>query len=392
MRSWGMIFFLAVALSIYGLINFYILKREWQATASLRTARSFIFSLSLFLALAYPLGRFVERILPGGFTELFDRVGSFYLVVMFYAFLILLMVDLLRLGNAFFSFFPKAITSHPQKAGLITFSVVIGLVFAISIGGAINAAHPRLRTLDIVIDKPAGAGTLRELKIVMASDFHLGTTNRNAWLEKVVNKINALNPDIVVLPGDVVDMYVPRGGVEEMIATLQKISAPLGVFSVTGNHEYYGGLEKNLEYLAKAGVRVLQDEALKINGDFYLIGRKDRTALSFKENRKTLKEILSAVDSQLPLILLDHQPYRIGEAEEAKIDLQLSGHTHAGQLFPLNLINKMIWEKHWGYLRKGQSQYYVSCGVGTWGPPVRTGSNPEIIEIRLTFNQGKNPN
>ena len=103
-----------------------------------------------------------------------------------------------------------------------------------------------------------------------------------------------------------------------------------------------------------------------------------------------MAEILSAVDTGRPLILLDHQPYRLAEAEEAGIDVQLSGHTHAGQLFPLNLINKKVWEQYWGYLRKGKTQYYVSCGVGTWGPPVRTGSRPEIIQIRLTFSPGKN--
>jgi hypothetical protein len=384
-----MIVFLAIALSIYGLINFYILKREWQATASLGTARSFIFALSLFLVLAYPLGRFVERILPGGFVEFFDRIGSFYLVVMLYSLFFILIIDILRLGNALFPFFPKAIARHPHQTGLVTYFVVLGMVLAIVSYGVINAAHPRLRTLDVAIDKPAG--TLQTLKIVMASDFHLGTTNRNAWLEKVVAKINALQPDLVVLPGDIVDMYVPRAGVSEMIATLQKISAPLGVFSVTGNHEYYGGLKKNLQYLAQAGVRVLQDEALRIDDAFYLIGRKDRTALSFGETRKTLKEILSLTDPELPLILLDHQPYQLQEAEEAGIDLQLSGHTHAGQLIPLNWINKKVWEQYWGYLRKGTSQYFVSCGVGTWGPPARTGSTPEIIEIRLTFNSGKNP-
>jgi predicted MPP superfamily phosphohydrolase len=389
MRGWQMIVFLAIVLSIYGLINFYILKREWQATASLGTARSFIFALSLFLVLAYPLGRFVERILPGAFVEFFDRVGSFYLVVMLYSLLFIFIIDILRLGNAVFSFFPKAIARHPHQAGLVTFFVVLGMVLAIVSYGVINAAHPRLRTLDVTIDKPAG--TLQKLKIVLASDFHLGTTNRNAWLEKVVAKINALQPDLVVLPGDIVDMYVPRAGVSQMIATLQKISAPLGVFSVTGNHEYYGGLKQNLQYLARARVRVLQDEALKIDDGFYLIGRKDRTALSFGETRKTLKEILNSVDSTLPLILLDHQPYRLQEAEDAGIDLQLSGHTHAGQLIPLNWINKKVWEQYWGYLRKGKTQYYVSCGVGTWGPPARTGSTPEIIEIRLTFNSGLNP-
>ena len=388
MRSSAMIIFLAIALSIYGLINFYILRREWQATSGLGAARSWLFGLTLFLVLAYPLGRIVEQIWPGGFAEFFDRIGSFYLVVMFYSFCLILVIDIVRLTNALFHFYPKAVSDHPQKAGLITFYAVLGLVFAVTVGGTINAVRPRIRHLDIAISKPAGA--LQKLNIVMASDFHLGTTNRNAWLKKIVDRINELKPDIVFLPGDIVDMYVPRAGVMQMIATLQKISAPLGVFSVTGNHEYYGGLAKNLEYLAKAKVRVLQDVAVRINDDFYLIGRKDRTALSFRETRKTLKEILSTVDTKLPLILLDHQPYRLAEAEEARIDLQLSGHTHAGQLFPLNLINKKVWEQYWGYLRKGKSQYYVSCGVGTWGPPVRTGSRPEIIQVKVSFNRGKN--
>jgi hypothetical protein len=93
----------------------------------------------------------------------------------------------------------------------------------------------------------------------------------------------------------------------------------------------------------------------------------------------------SGVDGRLPLLLLDHQPLGLEEAQVAGIDLQLSGHTHAGQLFPLNLINKLIYEQYWGYLRKGGTQYYVSCGLGTWGPPVRTGSTPEIVRIRLRF-------
>ncbi len=384
-----MIVFLAVVLSVYGLINFYILKRQWQATAGLGEARPWLFYFSLFLALAYPLSRFAERRLPGGFIEFFDRVGSVYLAAMLYAFLLILVVDILRLVNAFFPFFPKAIANNPQKAGLVAFAVILGAVLFITAGGVVNAIHPRVRVLSIVIDKPAG--NLQELRIVLASDFHLGTTNRNAWLEKVVTKMNALGPDLIVLPGDIVDMYVPRAGVEQMIKTLQKLAAPLGVFSVTGNHEYYGGLEKNLEYLRRAGARVFQDEALKIKGSFYLIGRKDRTALSFGQERKSLKEILNGVDRNLPLILLDHQPYRLAEAEEAGIDLQLSGHTHAGQLFPLNLINKAVWEQYWGYLRKGTTQYYVSCGVGTWGPPVRTGSRPEIIVVNLTFSGGGNP-
>ena len=379
-----MIVFLLIALSIYALVNFYILKREWQATALLGKTRVLIFVLSLSLVIAFPLGRLTERLFPGWLMEFVDRIGAFYLVIMLYSFLLILIIDLLRLGNAFFSFFPKSIVSQPQKAAFILFLAVIGIVLATMVGGTINNFHPRLRALEIAIDK--SAGPLKELKIALASDFHLGTINRDAWLNKVVGMINSLNPDLVVLPGDVVDMYVPHAEGEHMIGTLQKIHAPLGVYSVTGNHEYYGGIEKNLQYLAKAQVRVLQDEVLKINDDFYLVGRKDRTAESFGGGRRPLAEILKEIDLSLPLILLDHQPYRLKDAEEAGIDLQLSGHTHAGQLFPLNLLNKKIWEQYWGYLLKGKTQFYVSCGVGTWGPPVRTGSRPEVVLVKLTFN------
>lgn len=223
----------------------------------------------------------------------------------------------------------------------------------------------------------------------MASDFHQGTINRNSRLLRIVRKINSLNPDLVVLVGDVMDMYVPRGEGEAMIETLRKIRAPLGVFSVTGNHEYYSGVKKNIESLTRGGVIVLQDEAVKIKDSFYVVGRRDRSAPRWGEKRESLKEILKHVDTRLPLILLDHQPFHLEDAEEAGIDLQLSGHTHAGQLIPLNFINKSIYEQYWGFLRKGRSQYYVSCGVGTWGPPVRTGSRPEIIQVKLTFKPGE---
>jgi predicted MPP superfamily phosphohydrolase len=222
---------------------------------------------------------------------------------------------------------------------------------------------------------------------VMASDFHLGAYNGSERLRKLVEKINSLAPDIVLLAGDVVDESVSTAEEEEMIGILKELRAPLGVFSVTGNHEYYSGLEKNLTHLERAGVRVLQDEALRIDNSFWLIGRKDRTVRSFGDQRLSLREIIArnGVDESLPLIVLDHQPLELLEAAEAGVDLQLSGHTHAGQLFPFSLINRRLYEQAWGYLRKGRTQYYVSSGAGTWGPPIRTGSVSEIVRIRIRF-------
>lgn len=217
------------------------------------------------------------------------------------------------------------------------------------------------------------------------SDIHLGTIVRNSTLEHLVEKVNDLKPDLILLPGDVVDEDVSSVMEQNMAASLQKLKAPFGVFAITGNHEYYGGIQKSVDYIREGAVTVLQDTAVRLENAFYLVGRKDLTGNSFGDIRKPLNEILDGIDRSLPLILMDHQPFHLEDAEQNGIDLQLSGHTHHGQLFPFNLITNRVYEKSWGYLRKGETQYYVSCGVGTWGPPIRIGNRPEIVQIRLKF-------
>lgn len=382
-----MLVFLFVALGIYGLANFYILRRGWQALAGYPSPRIVFLVVFGLLILAYPLGRMMNGASRGVVSDVLIRSGSFYMALMLHLFLLLVVVDLFRLANALLKFFPKGFAADPHKTGLIAFIAVMGIGLGVVAGGYVNALHLRLRTIEIDIDKPAGAG-FRTLNIAMASDIHLGTVMGSRRLERIVGRLNALEPDIVLLPGDIVDESVSRAEEEKMISCLRSIKAPLGVFSVPGNHEVYGRLEKNLKYLRRGGVRVLQDEAVLVDEAFVLVGRKDPTVLQSKERRMPIREILekTGADPKLPIILLDHQPVRLMEAVDAGIDLQLSGHTHAGQLFPLNLINKKIWEKYWGYLRKGKTQYYISCGVGTWGPPVRTGSIPEIVRIKVSFH------
>ncbi len=223
----------------------------------------------------------------------------------------------------------------------------------------------------------------------MLSDIHLGMYNRSNRLEALVRKINELNPEIVFFAGDIVDEAIGAEEEEKMVRLMKDIRAPLGLFACPGNHEYYGGLEKNISYLERAGVQELLDKALKIDGSFYVIGRKDRAALRFGDRRASLPAIMAAdqVAPSLPLIVLDHQPIELEEAEQAGLDLLLCGHTHAGQLFPLNIINKLIYEKNWGYLKKGQTHIYVTSGAGTWGPAVRTGSRSEIVLLELSFRR-----
>ena len=375
-------FFISV-LVVYGLLNFYLVRRGWQAMAGARSGRWVFLGIALFLVLSFPLSRLTARILPHSLTTFLSYLGGLFMAVMIYAFLFILIIDLFRLLNSIFHIFPKFITAAPQKAGFVTFWATLGAIVIIMIGGFIAAVYPRIRAVDLTLDKKAG--TLARLNIVIVSDVHLSSIWRDGHLKKIVAEINALQPDLVLLPGDIVDMDVSSVEEGKMTVTLQAIKAPLGVFAVLGNHEYYSGADKSVAYLTKAKVRVLQDEFARVGDGLTIIGRKDPTAARMGDKRKPLGEIMQGVDRSLPTILMDHQPFHLEEAEKEGIDLQVSGHTHAGQLFPITLINKGMYEQYWGYWRRGKTQYYISCGAGTWGMPVRTGSVSEIVKINVTF-------
>jgi len=256
---------------------------------------------------------------------------------------------------------------------------VISIVAIVVIYGFINAHVIRVRAFDINVPKEAGGR--KSLKIVMASDIHLSSIINNGRIRSIVNKINSLSPDIVLLPGDILDGDLNPVVRQNLGEALRQIKAPLGVYAVTGNHEYIGGVDKACKYIGEHGVRLLRDSAAFIDGSFYIVGREDRSA----HKRKSLGELMQNVDRKYPVILMDHQPFHLEEAEENGVDLQLSGHTHYGQMWPFNYITKMVYELAYGYLVKGSSHIYVSSGVGTWGPPVRIVADPEIAQFRLIF-------
>jgi predicted MPP superfamily phosphohydrolase len=383
MKLSQIIIFLVIVLLIYGSINFYILRRTWQALAGSPILRWVFFSLFLFLVLAYPAGRFLERRWGNSISALVITIGAYYFALMLYLLLAAWLVDLLRLSDKLFGIFPEAVRRDPQRSAEVAFLVGVGAALLTVVLGHLNTLHPRFKKLDLKIEKPAGA--LRELKIAFASDIHIGTVTGTETLERIIACLNSLEPDLALLPGDVFDEDISGARAKEVSRLLRSIRAPLGVYACTGNHDYYAGIERCLENLRLGGVTVLQDEAVKIADSFYLLGRKDPTTVRRGEKRTPLKDIAAGCDPSLPIILLDHQPLKLEEAAQNGIDLQISGHTHAGQLFPLNLINQLVWEVYWGYSLKGKTHYYVSCGAGTWGPPVRTGSYPEIVEVRLSF-------
>ncbi len=201
-----------------------------------------------------------------------------------------------------------------------------------------------------------------------------------------MEKINNLNPDLVLLPGDVIDEDIRPVIKNNLGEILRQIKSRYGVFAITGNHEYIGGVDKAKKYLAEHNLQLLNDNYVLIEDSLYIIGREDRSIRGFTgKTRKSLEEIIADLDKSKPLVIMDHQPVKLDEAEGNNIDLQLSGHTHHGQLWPLNFITMQVYEISMGYKLKGNTHYYVSSGVGTWGPPVRTNSRPEILCINLQF-------
>ena len=218
----------------------------------------------------------------------------------------------------------------------------------------------------------------------MVSDVHMGNIHGRKTLVRMINTINKQCPDIVLLVGDIFDGNPEAVIKNDLGMEYTRLQSRYGTYMANGNHERIGDRGSiALDYLVSHGIQPLLDTVALIDSSFYLAGRKDRST----RTRKTIHELLNEVNEQLPVILLDHQPYNLEEAEQAGIDLQLSGHTHHGQLFPLNFITGKIYERDWGFLQKGKTNYYISCGVGTWGPPIRTAGFSEVVIVDLEFNK-----
>lgn len=383
MRRRAFIIFFSTVLSLYSVINFSIFISGWITFQSDSISRIVYLCAFLFFSLAYIAGRILERMAISPLSNFLVWIGSFWLAAMVYYLLMILLIDAVRLLHALVPF-PIPIIDDAGSTETIR-NIVIAIGVIVVFFGYLNARTPRIRKLDLSIRKKVQGGR-SELNIVSASDIHLGTIVCKSRLEQIIEKINGLNPDIVLLPGDVVDEDLAPVIRQNLGETLRTIKSKFGVFAVTGNHEYIGGVEPAVRYLREHGITVLRDQVIKIDNCAYIVGREDISINRFAgKSRKNLEELVSGIDTSMPIILMDHQPFHLEEAEKNSVDLQLSGHTHHGQLWPFSFITNKMYEVSWGYKKKSDTHIYVSCGVGTWGPPVRTGNSPEIINIRLKW-------
>jgi predicted MPP superfamily phosphohydrolase len=266
------------------------------------------------------------------------------------------------------------------RLGIAVFSIASVVV----IGGHINALWINVKEIPIEIHKKIKGNP--EVKILMASDIHLGALIGERREKKLLDIVREQKPDLVLLCGDLVDGEIAPVLRKNLGRHIQEINTPLGVYAILGNHEYIGGAEKTLPYLKSINIKVLIDSVVSLPNGIQLVGRNDRSSRG-PNQPKPLSELLASVNPEYPVIVMNHQPFNLSEASDANIDLHLSGHTHNGQLWPFNYITKAIFELSWGYLKKGNTHFYVSSGYGTWGPPVRTGNRPEVVIFKLKFDR-----
>ncbi|WP_231496768.1 metallophosphoesterase [Prevotella sp. 10(H)] len=365
---------------VYLLVNFYVFQHIWVAMPPNTIGRVALVSFAVIAVSSFFISFLAGDAMPVWLTSVLYKIGTAWFFIMLYFFIILAFKDLFGLANRFLHFMPADAITRYTKENWVGFSFMIGFIALFMICGYIKYQWKVRVDVPIQIYKTIGDSTAnRSLRIVAISDLHLGYGIGKKEFEGWINTINAENPDIVLIAGDVIDNSVRPLNEGNFAESFHKIKAPLGIYACLGNHEYISGLKNSLEFLEKAGIHVLKDSAALVNNNFYVIGRDDRS----NEWRRPLKELTDSLDKSKPLILLDHQPYHLEEAEAYGIDLQISGHTHQGQVWPISAITNAIYEKDHGFVKKGNANIYVSSGIGIWGGKFRIGTQSEYVVIDI---------
>jgi predicted MPP superfamily phosphohydrolase len=371
--------FFAIVFIIYSIGNLYIFLKGYSFVP--RAGRLTYTVIFISLATTFIAAKFLEAKYSTVFSDILNIAGGFWIAFLFYGFIFFFLSDIL------FILFRLTGLLQAEKIPLYRkWAFILTLAFStlLIIGGFINAVSPVIKKYKISVPKQTdGVNTLR---IAAVSDIHLGSIIRKRSIKKLSVILEEIKPDVVFLLGDIIDGElgpVLRGDL------LKHFTGPYtkdGLYAITGNHEYIGGADRTIPYIESRGIRILKDEMIVLPGGIQVAGRLDRDSHRYlSKKRMPVGELIENADHSLPLILLDHQPLQLSEAVNHGIDLQLSGHTHRGQLWPLNYLIDKIYEVGYGYRKTGNTHIIVSSGYGLWGPRVRTSGRSEVLRIDVEF-------
>ena len=357
-----------IPLVIIATVFTYIGWHTWMMLPLPRVWKSVIIVMFVILFLLLPITLLAENHMPMPVSAVLDKVSTAWLIALLYLIIAFILVDITRL--CFPAIRPLFIANW-RGVAVVVFGVISILIY-----GNINYFHKVRVPLNISIDKPLS----RTYKIVFISDLHLGYTIGTKELAQWVDLINAEHPDIILIGGDIVDYSCRPVAGDDFASQLRHLNASQGVYCCLGNHDYYAHTDKSINFFERSLIKPLIDESVLIDDAFYVIGRDDAT----NRRRNTLINLTRNLGKNHPVIVLDHQPHHLEQAQKAGVDLLLSGHTHRGQVFPINLITDKIYECSHGYIKKGNTHIYVSSGIGIWGGKFRIGTQSEYIVIELS--------
>lgn len=385
-----MILFLVIPL--YLLLNVYVFMRTfmWMKSA-VGISRHKIIGIVYFAVYAFfAVSILLAFVLPQGSDLRFavKFISNYWIGILLYGLMFIFLSDI------FLFILKKKNIRLPFKYPFVTVgSVVVLCVAVVSVYGGIHAGNIKLKTYDVSINKECP-----DLKIALVSDLHLGYSVGQEQMEKMVKIINNQNPDIVCIGGDIFDNeYSAVKNPDKIAEVLRGINSRYGVYGCWGNHDVketlLGGfsvqkgneIDSNFEkFTEKANIKMLEDESVLIDNKFYLVGRLDyeKTGKPGTE-RKTVAEITENMDKEKPIIEMDHQPRELEEKNDVGVDLDLSGHTHNGQIFPANLAVKLAWGNPYGIIKIGNMTNITTSGVGVWGPDMRVGTDCEVAVVNL---------
>lgn len=334
----------------------------------------------VFLGLGFPLAETLSHRAAGGWAKYPLIAGYYSLPLLLYLVLTVILSDLIIGSLRLLKILPKETVRSPEFRAIRVYTY-LAVPVVVVILGVLNYHYLRVKEYSIEVNRKSSE--IRQLKIAFAADFHLGEQTDRHFLERFVAKINALRPDVVLIGGDVLEGDRRDEKTDTCEAQFRQIKSRYGVYAAPGNHEMHG--ENKRDFFDQSGIKLLQDAVEKIDGAFYLVGRND----NHSGRRKSIAELLQDTPNDLPVILMDHRPTDLERVSNSFVDIQLSGHTHHGQLFPLNFITNHIYELSWGYLKKRQTHFFVTSGVQLWGPPVRTVGASEILLIDVIFQDNR---
>lgn len=349
--------------------NIYIYIRLMQTLSGvalpLRILLSFLFWAMALMLLVSMLMRDVQ--IPTSIAKAMFNLGSIWMVFTLYMVLALTVFDCAKI------FVPTI------RWGFI---YALGMTTALLIYGYYNYRHPKIEYIDITLDKPLSGN---EVRIAAISDVHLGNGTDKVALKRYIKLINSQKPDLILICGDLIDNSIVPVKQQRMEEELRKLQAPMGIYMAAGNHEYISRIEQCEEFLQKTPITLLRDSIAILPCGIQIVGRDDR----HNHRRKSLEKLLDRVDNTKPIIVLDHQPYNLAEVDATGVDIQLSGHTHHGQVWPLSLLTDYIYEQSHGYRKWSNTHIYVSSGLSLWGPPFRIGTNSEMAIITIKSSNNK---